>query len=162
MTNIMIDEDDVIKIVDFGFSTFNKNDNLQCGTPYYLAPEIWCYRIYDNKVDMWSLGVLLYYMLNNLHPFIGRVQREIYFNIIKHNFNVNKKLDTNDFVIIHNLLIINSNDRISIEELLNLEYMQQLSISYYEYVKNSDMNYTKKNSILSYINEVNNELLKKK
>lgn len=42
-----------------------------CGTPVYMAPEIWAGNAYDNKVDVWSLGVVMYYLLSGTHPFLG-------------------------------------------------------------------------------------------
>ena len=42
-----------------------------CGTPVYMAPEIWNGCEYDKKVDLWSLGVVMYYLLSGDHPFNG-------------------------------------------------------------------------------------------
>lgn len=33
-----------------------------CGTPVYMAPEIWKGIEYNNKVDIWSIGVVMYYL----------------------------------------------------------------------------------------------------
>lgn len=63
-----------VKITDFGLSKFvNDQTCLKtlCGTPYYLAPEVWdvnC-NVYDSKVDVWSLGTLLFYMFAKELPF---------------------------------------------------------------------------------------------
>ena len=57
------EEDDCsVKIADFGLATFD-TDNLifrKCGTPGYIAPEILADIKYDTKVDVFSLGALLY------------------------------------------------------------------------------------------------------
>ena len=42
-----------------------------CGTPVYMAPQIWKGEAYGNKVDMWSVGVVMYYLLSGSHPFEG-------------------------------------------------------------------------------------------
>ena len=42
-----------------------------CGTPVYMAPEIWKGVEYNQKVDMWSVGVVMYYLLSGTHPFDG-------------------------------------------------------------------------------------------
>jgi len=55
--------DSEIKIADFGLATFiNSNDQLfkRCGTPGYVAPEILEDEKYDEKVDIFSSGVILY------------------------------------------------------------------------------------------------------
>ena len=42
-----------------------------CGTPVYMAPEIWKGVEYNQKVDIWSVGVVMYYLLSGTHPFDG-------------------------------------------------------------------------------------------
>lgn len=158
-SNIMITDDGIVKIIDFGFSTFNKIDNLQCGTSFYIAPEIWENRLYDNRVDVWSLGVLLYYILTQKFPYSGKIQREIYFNIIKSNFNTDVNLELDDIVLI-NVLLDKNIKRITVEKFLTLGKMQKLSKSYYEHVQNSNLCYNKKNKILSYIDFVNKKINK--
>jgi len=65
----------LIKITDFGLSRFINETSLMktfCGTPNYLAPEILATRgegSYTNKVDVWSLGVILYICLVGYPPF---------------------------------------------------------------------------------------------
>eukprot|EP01135_Chromosphaera_perkinsii_P001000 Nk52_evm14s156 gene=Nk52_evmTU14s156 len=58
-------------ISDFGLSTFYKNAYItkRCGSPLYMAPEMFGERGYDFKVDIWSLGVILYSMLSCQTPF---------------------------------------------------------------------------------------------
>ncbi|CAF4219362.1 unnamed protein product, partial [Rotaria magnacalcarata] len=59
----------LVKITDFGLSRFINETTLMktfCGTPNYLAPEVLSTRgegSYSNKVDVWSLGVILYICL---------------------------------------------------------------------------------------------------
>jgi serine/threonine protein kinase len=36
-----------------------------------MAPEIWLAKPYNEKVDIWSLGVVMYYLLTGAHPFEG-------------------------------------------------------------------------------------------
>ena len=53
-----------MKIADFGLATIiNKHlKKTPCGSPGYIAPEIFKKIGYDNKVDMFSLGVILFIM----------------------------------------------------------------------------------------------------
>ncbi|RNF11441.1 putative NIMA-related kinase [Trypanosoma rangeli] len=81
--NIFLMPTGIIKLGDFGFSKqYTDSVSLDvgssfCGTPYYLAPELWERKRYSKKADMWSLGVILYELLTLHRPFKGPSQREI-------------------------------------------------------------------------------------
>ena len=66
--NILLDIDGHIKLTDFGLSRICSGSNDKaftiCGTPYYIAPEILERKGYNDTVDWWSLGCLMYEMLN--------------------------------------------------------------------------------------------------
>lgn len=66
------DPDSSIKIVDFGLGKVIGEANVMftaCGTPGYVAPEILRGESYTTKVDIWSLGVILYILLCGFPPF---------------------------------------------------------------------------------------------
>ena len=74
--NIMMSkENDLtsIKIIDFGLSAQHFNyltNNNYCGTFIYMAPEQIEKKLYYYSVDIWSIGILMYMLLNNgKHPF---------------------------------------------------------------------------------------------
>lgn len=63
-----------VKIADFGFAAIDSDEirrpgRFLCGTPGYIAPEVLTYRSYSTKVDMWSLGIVLYVLLSGYMPF---------------------------------------------------------------------------------------------
>ena len=76
--NILLKSDEsnetLVKISDFGLSKFFENSmQTMCGTPNYLAPEVLDSRVagnsYTNKIDNWSLGVILFILLSGEAPF---------------------------------------------------------------------------------------------
>jgi aurora kinase len=69
--NILLGIHGELKIADFGWSVHAPGDRrtTQCGTLDYLPPEIVNYTSYNSKVDLWSLGVLMYEFLVGQAPF---------------------------------------------------------------------------------------------
>lgn len=65
LENILLtskESDYEIKVADFGLSTTTDNIDLfrKCGTPGFVAPEVLLNYQYGTKVDIFSLGVILY------------------------------------------------------------------------------------------------------
>ncbi|XP_037437203.1 serine/threonine-protein kinase ATG1a-like isoform X2 [Triticum urartu] len=69
-----------LKIGDFGFARSLMHENLAatfCGSPYYMAPEIWRGDKYDAKADLWSVGVILFQLVTGELPFLGENRVEL-------------------------------------------------------------------------------------
>jgi len=74
LENVLLDKTDNVKLVDFGFTREyeGKSQYLQtfCGTVCYSAPEMLKGEKYaGEKVDVWSLGIILYALLKGELPF---------------------------------------------------------------------------------------------
>ena len=70
--NILLDEKGDLKIADFGFARYIDGDTMVetlCGTPLYMAPEIIKKQKYNEKSDLWSVGVIMYQMLFGIRPY---------------------------------------------------------------------------------------------
>ncbi|KAL1450723.1 hypothetical protein WDU94_003052 [Cyamophila willieti] len=61
----------IVKVCDFGLSKNIDASTLKSkvGTPMFVAPEVLFGNHYDQKVDVWSLGVMLYFCLSGKYPF---------------------------------------------------------------------------------------------
>ncbi|UYV67671.1 MAST4 [Cordylochernes scorpioides] len=88
--NLLITRDGHIKVSDFGLSRININNQDEessedrlCGTPGYIAPETILYRCYNESVDWWALGIILYQFLIGCTPFIGETPTEVFEETVK-------------------------------------------------------------------------------
>eukprot|EP00271_Cylindrocystis_brebissonii_P006788 TRINITY_DN195_c0_g2_i1.p1 TRINITY_DN195_c0_g2~~TRINITY_DN195_c0_g2_i1.p1 ORF type:complete len:541 (-),score=64.48 TRINITY_DN195_c0_g2_i1:915-2537(-) len=75
--NILVAMDGSVepKLADFGLSmVLGPGQTLQglAGSPSYMAPEVIWGQCYDTAADIWSLGVILYFMLSGFLPFYGK------------------------------------------------------------------------------------------
>ncbi|KAJ9462302.1 hypothetical protein DIPPA_09830, partial [Diplonema papillatum] len=73
------DEWGTAKITDFGFARVvgqDRNLTSTTGTHSFMAPEVMAGQVYGIAVDMWSLGVLLFYLLTGNLPFAGSSPRQ--------------------------------------------------------------------------------------
>jgi len=68
--NILLTSSGKVKIADFGSATQTGGPHKSTiGTPHWMAPEIVRGRSYDHKVDIWSLGIMLYEMAEGVPPY---------------------------------------------------------------------------------------------
>ncbi len=83
---LLDDHDDVnVKLSDFGFATRvyePRSLTKQCGTPFFVSPEVLMRSPYDQQSDMWSVGVIMYLLLGGDLPFMGRSQKELFRSIV--------------------------------------------------------------------------------
>ena len=101
--NLLCEQNDegkfMIKLTDFGFATHfseTRKHHLSLGSPLYMAPELCREQSYDNKVDVWAVGVIVYVLLTGKPPFSGRSKEEIYRKICRNEPDQTKLANASD------------------------------------------------------------------
>ena len=120
--NIIIEQNKKeIKLIDFGLSNTYENGKLlstACGSPIYAAPEMLEGKLYKGStVDIWSAGVILYYMLCGNFPFEDVSNDNLYRKIIKGKFDIPKSISKDAKDLINKILVVNPNKRINIKDI---------------------------------------------
>jgi len=104
--NILLNISGRAKIADFGLSKFqaNHNDSFEMtgetGTYRYMAPEVIMHKSYNAGVDVWSFGMIMYFLYYTV-PFIGMNTYEIIHTVTKESFS----LKFSDKTIISNVIV---------------------------------------------------------
>ena len=76
----------IVKLTDYGVNKelINKKGKTNTGTSLTTAPEIIKGEIYDNKYDLWNIGIIIYQLYSKDYPYKGITDVAI-FNQIKNN-----------------------------------------------------------------------------
>uniref|UniRef100_A0A914KUZ0 Uncharacterized protein n=1 Tax=Meloidogyne incognita TaxID=6306 RepID=A0A914KUZ0_MELIC len=120
--NLMVSLHGHIKLTDFGFAKIihNKSYTL-CGTPSYLAPEVFQRKGHNQSVDWWALGVLIFELMAGDQPFRGKTPEEIEESIVNSKENglhfPRRTFSPNAKDVIRRLLCIEPKDRIGYSQL---------------------------------------------
>ena len=128
--NIFLTGKNKIKLGGFGYSIYKQDNSFeQVGSYFYAAPEIIKNLEYDEKCDLWSLGITLHELYFGVKPYgkyatINTIKHAIYY---EDNFNFSKSPFEQINQLFKKLLVINSKNRINYAE-------------YFDYVKNLNKN----------------------
>lgn len=159
--NIMMaskDEDSEIKLIDFGLSKIigpKERSKDPFGTIPYAAPEIILRKPYSHSVDIWSLGVTIFFLLTGFHPFDSHDQQELLKKIVREepDWDADEWKGTSKQAkdLVKKLLTKDKDKRIEIEEVLEHEWITK---------GNEKLKLLRKNSG-SYLERLNNFSLTK-
>ena len=121
--NLLINKNNILKIIDFGLSNYNKNNELldtPCGSPCYAAPEMIAGKKYvGNYIDIWSSGIILFVMLCGYLPFQGQNNEILFNNIMICKVEYPKYLSNISVNLLQKILVPFPENRISLPEIKN-------------------------------------------
>ena len=121
--NILLDKQkNNIKLIDFGLSHIitKKNELLKtkCGSPCFVAPEVIKGDTYDGlSADIWSCGIVLYFMLVGKVPFESNDIKVLYSQIISGIFYIPNFLSENASSLLKKILVVDPQKRISLNNI---------------------------------------------
>ena len=126
--NIMFSVFPNVKVADFGLCGYIRETSLMesfCGSACYCAPECLSKVSYDGRfADVWSLGVILYYMVTGQQPWSVANASLMMRQIMKGSFSLPKTVSEECQNLIEAMLKVNPQDRIQMEEILKHPWLQ--------------------------------------
>ena len=106
--NVLIDVDGHVKLADFGLcKRFERNHARSfsfCGSPEYMSPEMLVGEGHDFRVDLYSLGAILFEMLTGLPPFYSADTRAMYAAILSEELDFPSYLSSDAVALLSALL----------------------------------------------------------
>ncbi|GFR51624.1 hypothetical protein Agub_g14051 [Astrephomene gubernaculifera] len=127
--NVFLDEDVNVKLGDMGVAKIlSTNTNFAktiVGTPYYLSPELCEDKPYNEKSDVWALGVVLYECCTQRHPFDADNQGALILKILRGKFPPVTGYSPDISDLIKRCLTQNANRRPNTFKLLMLPSIRQ-------------------------------------
>lgn len=129
MENVLIDENNNVKICDFGFcrqfSSMSELSQTYCGSTAYTAPEVLQGEAYNAVAsDIWSLGTILYGIVSAGLPFSEMNVPKMVRSQLKKDFGFAVEVSEECKLLISSMLEPSVEKRASLEEVLNSEWLK--------------------------------------
>jgi len=119
--NLLLNENKIIKIIDFGLSNYFDGKNLlhtPCGSPCYASPEMVGGNKYNGfYIDIWTIGIILFAMMCGYLPFEDKNNDILFKQILKCKLDYPKHLSEMAKDIMKKILVTNPEERIKLDEI---------------------------------------------
>ncbi|KAI4464119.1 serine/threonine kinase [Holotrichia oblita] len=132
--NLLLDNNNRIKIADFGFSNYFKAGGLLstwCGSPPYAAPEVFEGKKYTGpEIDIWltvtfqSLGVVLYVLVCGALPFDGCSLPALRDRVLSGRFRIPYFMSSDCESLIRKMLVLEPSKRYCVAQIKRHRWMQ--------------------------------------
>ena len=128
--NLLLNEGGRVLLADFGWSNFSDGGVRKtfCGTPEYIAPEMLLKKGHDTRVDIWSVGILMFELLAGYSPFVAKNNQDLYQNIRRLKIQWPKDMPPLAKNLIGKILKLNPLDRPTLQEILDHQWFKQTKI----------------------------------
>lgn len=147
LANVLVDSDGNVKLSDFGLSIVKQYSDstfkVVAGTPRFKAPEIVLRQEYNEAIDIWSFGVLIYALITGKYPFDGQNEETINRKILTGHVSYDGHgLSPLLIHLLKHMLVMDPMDRYTINEVLrhpwltgNQNFCENCG-KYHDYTKN--------------------------
>ncbi|EPY35140.1 protein kinase [Strigomonas culicis] len=160
--NVLLTSTGLIKLGDFGFSHQYDDTvsgvvaNTFCGTPYYLAPELWNNQRYSKKADVWSLGVLLYEIMALKRPFTATNMKGLMSKVLSGDYEPLPDRFSSDFRnVVRQILVCDANERPSVRDVFRFPYVREgLKVFMHTVKKNARITEPVKEALIAHVTEI--------
>ncbi|XP_019738997.1 serine/threonine-protein kinase NIM1 isoform X1 [Hippocampus comes] len=126
--NVLFTASGCVKVADFGFSTqvSKRSDTLDtfCGSPPYAAPELFrdeCYL--GPPVDVWAMGVLLFFMVTGTMPFRAETMGKLRRCVIQGTYSIPPWVPGPCQRLIRGILKADPLERCAVDQMLGCDWL---------------------------------------
>lgn len=123
-----------VKLTDFGLCGIQSRDDGyfydEVGTARYTAPELLEKEGYNESVDVWGIGIILFMLLTGRYPFDGSKRKSIFRRIRNKHVDYSRyNLSKEEVHLLKRLLCKNPRYRIQLEDIPNHQWFKKHSDS---------------------------------
>ena len=137
--NLLLDNDYNLLLTDYGWACYydesqGKKMTTYCGTPEYVSPEMLRKIGYDETIDIWAIGVLLFEMLAGYAPFTANNKDDVFRNIRNLKINWPHTFPELAKDLVSKILKYEPKERLKINDIWNHPWL----INYVKKMKNNN------------------------